>query len=69
MTAMAKTISDAYIVDAVRTPVGKAPRGGLRHTRPDDLLVHCLRGLLARNEGVDPAAIGDVIVGCAMPEG
>ncbi|MCB1865324.1 MAG: acetyl-CoA C-acyltransferase [Chromatiales bacterium] len=66
---MAKTISDAYIVDAVRTPVGKAPRGGLRHTRPDDLLVHCLRGLLARNEGVDPAAIGDVIVGCAMPEG
>jgi acetyl-CoA acyltransferase len=58
----------AYIVDAVRTPVGRAPRGALSATRPDDLLVHVLRGLLARNPALDPAAVGDVICGCAMPE-
>ncbi|MEA3413463.1 MAG: acetyl-CoA C-acyltransferase [Pseudomonadota bacterium] len=66
---MNKTIRDAYIVDAVRTPVGKAPRGGLRATRPDDLLVHCLKGLLERQPDLDPAAVEDVIAGCAMPEG
>jgi len=66
---MNKPIRDAYIVNAVRTPVGKAPRGGLRATRPDDLLVHCLKGLLGRQPGLDPAAVEDVIVGCAMPEG
>ncbi len=58
----------AYIVDAVRTPVGKAPRGVFSATRPDDLLVHVLRGLLARNAALDPGAVGDVICGCAMPE-
>ncbi len=58
----------AYIVDAVRTPVGRAPRGVFSATRPDDLLVHALRELLARNPGLDPAAVGDVICGCAMPE-
>lgn len=58
-----------YIVAAQRTPVGKAPRGAFRHTRPDDLLAHVIRGALARCPGLDPAEIADVIVGCAMPEG
>lgn len=61
-------LKDAYLVDAVRTPVGKAPRGVFKNTRPDDLLAHCLRELAARNPNMDPAEIEDVIVGCAMPE-
>jgi len=60
---------EAYIVAARRTPVGKAPRGALRHTRPDDLLAHSMRAALADVPAVDPGAIEDVIVGCAMPEG
>ena len=59
---------DAYIIDAIRTPVAKAPRGAFRNTRPDDLLAHVLRGLVARHPDLDPAAISDVVVGCAMPE-
>ncbi|NRA96597.1 MAG: acetyl-CoA C-acyltransferase, partial [Planctomycetes bacterium] len=59
----------AYIVAAVRTPVGKAFRGSFAHTRPDDLLAHCLRAAIDRCPGLDPQLIGDVIVGCAMPEG
>lgn len=58
----------AYIVAAVRTPVGKAPRGVFRGTRPDDLLAHCLRKLMQRVPSVDPATLSDVVVGCAMPE-
>jgi acetyl-CoA acyltransferase len=65
---MSKHIQDAYIVAAVRTPVGKA-RGVFRNTRPDDLLAHVLRGVVAQCPGLDPQQIGDVIVGCAMPEG
>jgi len=65
---MAKQIQDAYIVAAVRTPVGKAPRGMFRHVRPDDMLAHVLKGALAQVPGLDPHDIGDVIVGCAMPE-
>src|SRR3970040_568381 len=65
---MAKQVQDAYIVAAVRTPVGKAPRGIFRNTRPDDLLAHALRSALARCPGLDPALVDDVIVGCAMPE-
>lgn len=65
---MSKQIQEAYIVAATRTPVGKAPRGMFRNTRPDDLLAHVLRAVLAQAPGVDPAVIGDVIVGCAMPE-
>jgi acetyl-CoA acyltransferase len=64
---MSKQIQDAYIVAAARTPVGKV-RGAFRNTRPDDLLAHGLRGVLARCPGLDPQQIGDVIVGCAMPE-
>ena len=65
---MNKQIQDAYIVSAVRTPVGKAPRGIFRNTRPDDLLAHVLRAALAKAPTIDEGAIGDVIVGCAMPE-
>ena len=65
---MTQQIQDAYIVAAVRTPIGKAPRGVFRNTRPDDLLAHVIRAALARTPGIDPQRIGDVIVGCAMPE-
>src|SRR5512139_266026 len=65
---MSKQVQEAYIVAATRTPVGKAPRGMFRNTRPDDLLSHVLKSVLAQAPGLDPAAIGDVIVGCAMPE-
>ncbi len=65
---MTRQTQDAYIVSAVRTPVGKAPRGVFRNTRPDDLLAHVIRSALSRTAGIDPARIGDVIVGCAMPE-
>jgi acetyl-CoA acyltransferase len=59
---------DVYIVAANRTPVGKA-RGVLKHIRPDDLLVHALKGILKEVPSVDPSLVEDVIVGCAMPEG
>ena len=65
---MARQMQDAYIVAATRTPVGKAPRGALRHARPDSMLAHVLKSVLARLPAVDPARIDDVIVGCAMPE-
>jgi len=65
---MTKQIQEAYIVAATRTPVGKAPRGMFRNTRPDDLLAHVLKSVLVQAPALDPAAIGDVIVGCAMPE-
>ena len=65
---MSKQIQDAYIVSAVRTPVGKAPRGMFRNTRPDDLLAHVLRAALARAPGIDVQRIGDAVIGCAMPE-
>ena len=63
-----KQIQDAYIVAATRSPVGKAPRGVFRNTRPDDLLAHVIRAVMAQAPGIDPHRIGDVIVGCAMPE-
>src|SRR3990167_7828702 len=65
---MTRQIQEAYIVAATRTPVGKAPRGMFRNARPDDLLVHVLKSVLAQAPTLDPAVIGDVIVGCAMPE-
>ena len=65
---MNKQIQDAYIVAAVRTPVGKAPRGMFRNVRPDDMLAHVLKGVMAQVPGLDPHDVGDVIVGCAMPE-
>ncbi|MDD2915306.1 MAG: acetyl-CoA C-acyltransferase [Gallionella sp.] len=65
---MSKQVQEAYIVAATRTPVGKAPRGMFRNTRPDDLLAHALRSVLVQCPSLDPASIGDVIAGCAMPE-
>ncbi len=65
---MTKQVQEAYIVAATRTPVGKAPRGMFRNTRPDDLLAHVLKSVLAQASSLDEASIGDVIVGCAMPE-
>jgi acetyl-CoA acyltransferase len=65
---MTKQIQEAYIVAATRTPVGKAPRGMFRNTRPDDLLAHVLKSVLAQAPSLDPSQIADVIVGCAMPE-
>src|SRR5690606_21856146 len=66
---MEQNLQQAYIVAATRTPIGKAPRGVFSSTRPDDLLATVLRGLMAQAPGMDPAAVEDVIVGCAMPEG
>lgn len=64
---MTKQVQEAYIVAATRLPVGK--KGGVfGTTRPDDLLVAAIQGVLAQAPEVDPALIGDVIVGCAMPE-
>ena len=65
---MTKQIQDAYIVSAIRTPVGKAPRGMFKTVRPDDMLAHVLTAAMNQCAGLDPAAIDDVIVGCAMPE-
>ncbi len=65
---MSQQIQDAYIDAAVRTPVGKAPRGMFRNVRPDDMLAHALRSVLARAPGLEAKEVGDVIVGCAMPE-
>src|SRR5271157_2101954 len=65
---MARQLQEAYIVAATRTPVGKAPRGALRHTRPDSLLAHVLKRVLMQVPAIDAKRIEDVIVGCAMPE-
>jgi acetyl-CoA acyltransferase len=61
-------MSKIYIIDAVRTPVGKAPKGCFRQTLPDDLLVHCMQSLKNRQQRIDWQALGDVVIGCAMPE-
>ena len=60
---------EAFIVSAVRTPVGRAVRGTLRNTRPDDLGAVVLREAIARVPGLQAEQIDDVILGCAMPEG
>jgi acetyl-CoA acyltransferase len=65
---MVKQVQDAYIVAATRTPVGKAPRGMFKNTRPDDMLAHVLKSVLKQCPGIDTGTIDDVIVGCAMPE-
>ena len=62
-------LQEAYIVAATRTPVGKAPRGVFKNTRPDDLLVHAIQGALAQVPTLDPKLIEDAIVGCAIPQG
>jgi acetyl-CoA acyltransferase len=60
---------EAVIASAVRTAVGKAPRGALRTTRPDDLAAVAIQGALGRVPALDRKEVEDVIVGCAMPEG
>src|SRR5580765_4887499 len=58
----------ALIVSAVRTPVGKAPHGALRYTRPDELAAVVMREAIARAPGLQPHDVDDVVFGCAMPE-
>jgi acetyl-CoA acyltransferase len=60
---------DAVIVSAVRTAIGKAPRGALKDTRPDELAAAVIREAVRRVAGLDPSAVEDVVLGCAMPEG
>ena len=62
-------MTDAVIVSAVRTAVGKAPKGTLRATRPDEMAATVITEALSRAAGIDPAEVEDVILGCAMPEG
>jgi acetyl-CoA acyltransferase len=64
---MSKQIQDAYIVAATRTPVAKR-NGMFRQVRPDDMLAHVIRQVVAQKPGLDASEIADVIVGCAMPE-
>ena len=61
-------MQEAVIIDCLRTPVGKAPRGALRNTRPDETGAVVVRRLLEKYPQVAPADIEDVILGCAMPE-
>ena len=62
-------MQDAVIVAAVRTAVGKAPKGTLSVMRPDELAASVIKGALARVPGLELSSIDDVILGCAMPEG
>ena len=65
---MSKQVQDAYIVAATRMPVAKK-NGMFRNVRPDDMLAHVIKSVVAQVPGIDPALIGDVIIGRAMPEG
>lgn len=60
---------EAVIVTAVRSAVGKAPKGSLKDARPDELASQVIRQALERTPGLDPREVDDVILGCAMPEG
>src|SRR5437660_2247367 len=60
---------EALLVSSARTPVGRAYKGALRATRPDDLAALAIKEALARVPGLEPKEIDDVILGCAMPEG
>ena len=62
-------MTDAVIVSAVRTAVGKAPKGTLRATRPDEMAATVIAEALSRAVGIEPAEVEDVMLGCAMPEG
>ncbi|GAB2455340.1 acetyl-CoA C-acyltransferase [Comamonas humi] len=65
---MTKQLQDAYIVAATRTPIGRSHKGFFRNYRPDDLLATTLKAVMAQVPGLDPAAVEDVICGCAIPE-
>lgn len=62
-------MADAYIVSAVRTPVGKAHRGSFAKFRPDDLGAIAMKAALDQVQGFNPSELDDIIIGCAMPEG
>lgn len=62
-------MTEAFVVAGVRTAVGKANRGTLRNTRPDDMAAEVISGLLKRTPNLEPGEIDDVIIGCAFPEG
>ncbi|HJL22315.1 MAG: acetyl-CoA C-acyltransferase [Sandaracinus sp.] len=62
-------MKDIVIVDAVRSAVGRAHKGTLRYTRPDDLAGEVIQGLMKRNPQVKPELVEDLVLGCAMPEG
>jgi acetyl-CoA acyltransferase len=66
---MSKQLQEAYIVSATRTPIGKAPRGMFKNTRPDDLLVRVMQSAMAQVPGLDPKLVQDAIIGCSFPEG
>src|SRR5215471_16877162 len=61
-------MNKAYVIDAIRTPIGKYG-GGLSSIRPDDLLAHVVRQILSRHPGIDPARIEDLIAGDANQAG
>src|SRR5262245_3116921 len=63
-----KTMREAVIVNALRTAVGKAPRGSLKDTRPDDMAARVIKELMARTPEVKPEEVEDVVIGCATPE-
>ncbi len=65
---MSQQVQDAYIVAANRTPIGKAPRGIFKNTRPEELLIHAIRAVGAQVPELDPQVIEDVMIGCAFPE-
>jgi len=65
---MTRQVQDAYIVAATRTPIGKAPKGVFRNVRPDDLLVAAISNAMSQVPSLDPKAVEDAIIGCAMPE-
>jgi len=62
-------MKEAMIVSAVRTPIGKAKRGGLATVRPDEMAATAIQGLIKRTPNLDLAEIEDVVFGCAFPEG
>jgi len=62
-------MTDAVVVSAVRTAVGKAPKGTLRATRPDEMAATVIAEALKRAPGIEPSEVEDVMLGCAMPEG
>jgi acetyl-CoA acyltransferase len=68
MTRKARSRREAVIVASVRTAVGKAPRGALRQTRPDDMAAAAVRAALERVPALRPEMVEDVVLGCAMPE-
>ena len=65
---MGGKMREAVIVSSVRTPIGRAFKGTLRSTRPDELAAVAIKGALDRIPQLDPKEIEDVILGCAMPE-